>query len=89
MGSDKWTAKIERGAERQLESLPHSDLVKEAAEIIDDLAHDPVPSGAVAMRGYNKRLCRVFWPGIFHTLHDSHAGQNQHKYHDPVGGDMH
>jgi hypothetical protein len=41
--------KIERGAQRQLESLPRPDLVKEAAEVIDDLAYDPVPSGAIAM----------------------------------------
>ena len=53
MGSGKWTTKIERGAQRQLESLPRPDLVKEAAEIIGDLAYDPVPSGAIAMRGYN------------------------------------
>jgi len=53
MGSGKWTTKIERGAQRQLESLPRSDLVKEAAEIIDDLAYDPVPSGAIEMHGYN------------------------------------
>ena len=53
MGSDKWTTKVERGAQRQLESLPSPDLLKEAAGIIDDLAYDPVPSGAIAMRGYN------------------------------------
>jgi mRNA-degrading endonuclease RelE of RelBE toxin-antitoxin system len=53
MGSGKWTTKMERGAQRQIESLPRPDLVKEAAEIIDDLADDPVPSGAIAMRGYN------------------------------------
>jgi mRNA-degrading endonuclease RelE of RelBE toxin-antitoxin system len=53
MGSGKWTTKIERGAQRQLESLPNPDLAKEAAEIIDNLADDPVPSGAIAMRGYN------------------------------------
>ena len=53
MGSGKWTTKIERGAQRQLESLPRPDLVKEAAEIISDLADDPVPAGAIAMRGYN------------------------------------
>jgi mRNA-degrading endonuclease RelE of RelBE toxin-antitoxin system len=53
MGSGKWTISIERGAQRQLESLTRPDLVKEAAEIIDDLADDPVPSGAVAMHGYN------------------------------------
>ena len=53
MGSGEWTTKIERGAQRQLESLPHPDLVEEAAEIIDDLAYDPIPSGAIAMRGYN------------------------------------
>jgi len=53
MESGKWTTKIERGAQRQLESLPRLDLVKEAAEIIDDLAYEPVPSGAIAMLGYN------------------------------------
>jgi mRNA-degrading endonuclease RelE of RelBE toxin-antitoxin system len=53
MGSGKWTTKIERGAQRQLESLPRPDLVKEAAEIISDLADDPVPAGAIEMRGYN------------------------------------
>ena len=53
MESAEWTIKIERGAQRQLESLPRPALVKEAAEIIDDLAYDPVPSGAIAMRGYN------------------------------------
>ena len=53
MESGKWTTKIERGAQRQFESLPRPDLKKEAAEIIDDLAYEPVPSGAIAMRGYN------------------------------------
>ena len=53
MGSGKWTTKIERGAQRPLESLPRPDLVREAAEIIDDLAFEPVPPGAIAMRGYN------------------------------------
>ena len=41
MGSGKWATKIERGAQRQLESLTRPDLVKEAAQIIDDLADDP------------------------------------------------
>ena len=53
MESGRWTTGIERGAQRQLENLPRPDLIKEAAEIIDDLAYDPVPSAAVAMRGYN------------------------------------
>jgi len=53
MGSGKWTTKMERGAQRQIESLPRPDLVKEAAEIIDDLAYEPVPSGAIEMHGYN------------------------------------
>lgn len=53
MGSGKWTTRIERGAQRQLESLLRPDLVKEAAEIISDLADDPVPAGAIAMHGYN------------------------------------
>ena len=50
MESDKWNAIIERGAQRQLESLPHPDLVKEAAEIIDDLLFLPLPPGAHKMR---------------------------------------
>jgi len=41
MESGKWTTKIERGAQRQLESLPRPDLVIEVAEIIDDLAYEP------------------------------------------------
>jgi mRNA-degrading endonuclease RelE of RelBE toxin-antitoxin system len=53
MASGKWTTKIERGARRQLESLPCPDLVREATEIIDDLAEDPIPPGAIAMHGYN------------------------------------
>jgi len=53
MGSRKWTTKMERGAQRQIESLPRPDLVKEAAEIIDDLAYEPVPSGAIEMHGDN------------------------------------
>jgi len=32
---------------------PRPDLVEEAVEVIDDLAYDPIPSGAIAMRGYN------------------------------------
>ena len=40
MGSGNWTTKIERGAQRQIEDLPRPDLVKEAAEVINDLAYD-------------------------------------------------
>jgi mRNA-degrading endonuclease RelE of RelBE toxin-antitoxin system len=58
MGSGKWTTKIERGAQRQPESLPRPDPVREAAEVIDDPAYDPVPSGAIAMHGYNN-MCRL------------------------------
>jgi mRNA-degrading endonuclease RelE of RelBE toxin-antitoxin system len=69
MGSGKWTTKIERGAQRQIEDLPRPDLVREAAEIINELADDPVPSGAIAMRGYNNMYRVRFGSDAFRIVY--------------------
>ena len=42
--------------QRQIEDLPRPDLAREAAEIVSNLADDPVPSGTIAMHGYSYRL---------------------------------